>query len=81
MRGRRLRLKGVNMKKAIQTSGLRREYDFRGGKRGKYAARYAKGTNVVMLDDDVAAVFRDAKAVNRALRACAEIAKATTRIA
>ena len=28
----------------------RAEYDFRGGVRGKYAARYARGTNVVLLD-------------------------------
>ena len=45
------------------------EYDFRGGIRGKYAARYAQGTNVVLLDPDVAAVFKDSASVNRALRA------------
>lgn len=45
------------------------EYDFRGGERGKYAARYAEGTNVVLLDPDVAAVFPTAEAVNSALRA------------
>lgn len=50
------------------------EYDFRGGERGKYAARYAEGTNVVVLDSDVAAVFPAAEAVNAALRALAEVA-------
>jgi len=50
------------------------EYDFRGGVRGKYAKRYAEGTNVVLLDPDVAAAFPDAAAVNAALRALAEIA-------
>jgi hypothetical protein len=45
------------------------EYDFRGGVRGKYAARYAAGSNVVVLDPDVSAVFPDAGAVNDALRA------------
>jgi hypothetical protein len=45
------------------------EYDFRGGARGKYAKRYAEGTNVVVLDPDIAAVFPDSKSVNYALRA------------
>jgi hypothetical protein len=49
------------------------EYDLRGGVRGKYAARYAEGTNVVVLDPDVADVFKDAKSVNMALRAIAAI--------
>ena len=49
------------------------EYDFRGGVRGKYAARYAEGSNVVLLDPDVAKVFPDAESVNQALRALAEI--------
>jgi hypothetical protein len=47
---------------------MRDEYDFRGGVRGKYAARFAKGTNVIVLDPDVAKVFPDAEAVNHALR-------------
>ena len=50
---------------------LRREYDFselKGGVRGKYAERYRQGTNLVLLDPDVAAAFPDAKAVNDALR-------------
>lgn len=51
------------------------EYDFRGGERGKYAARYAAGTNVVVLDPDVAAVYPTAEAVNSALRALAEVAR------
>ena len=49
------------------------EYDFSGGQRNKYAARYAEGTNVVVLDPDVAAVFPNAAAVNEALRALAGI--------
>ncbi len=44
------------------------EYDFRGGKRGVYAERYAQGTNLVALSPDVAAVFPDSKSVNDALR-------------
>jgi hypothetical protein len=52
---------------------MRDEYDFRGGVRGKYAARYAEGTNLVRLDPDVAKVFPDSAAVNNALRALVKI--------
>lgn len=51
------------------SDGMRVEYDFSSGVRGKYASRYRAGTNVVLLDPDVAATFKDAEAVNRALRA------------
>jgi hypothetical protein len=44
------------------------EYDFRTGVRGKYAADYAKGRNLVLLAPDVAAYFPDSKSVNEALR-------------
>lgn len=50
---------------------MRPEYDFSGGQRGKYAERYAEGSNVAVLAPDVAAVFRDPEAVNRVLRALA----------
>jgi hypothetical protein len=49
------------------------EYSLKGGVRGKYAARYAAGTNLVRLDADVAAMFPDSDSVNRALRAIAGI--------
>ena len=39
-----------------------------GAVRGKYVERYREGTNLVLLDPDVAAAFPDAKAVNDALR-------------
>jgi len=52
---------------------MRPEYDFRNGVRGKYAERYGRGTNVVLLDPDVAEMFPDPAAVNRALRALAGI--------
>ena len=45
---------------------MRAEYDFSGAIRGKYAKRVAKGTNVVLLDPDVAEVFPDSASVNRA---------------
>ena len=54
---------------------MREEYDFSGGVRGKYAARFAEGSNVVVLDPDVASVFGDSASVNGALRTLAEIAQ------
>lgn len=51
------------------------QYDFSKGVRGKYAKRYAAGTNVVVLAPDVAAVFPDAESVNEALRALMKIAR------
>jgi hypothetical protein len=52
---------------------MRSHYDFSGGVRGKYAERYAEGTNVVVLDPDVADVFKDAESVNETRRAVARI--------
>ncbi len=51
------------------------EYDFSKGVRGKYAARYAEGTNVVVLDADVAELFPDSESVNEALRLLGKIAQ------
>lgn len=48
------------------------EYSLKGGVRGKYAARYAEGTNVVLLDRDVAEMFPNSESVNQALREVAE---------
>lgn len=47
---------------------LRSEYDFSSGVRGKYAKQFAEGTNLVLLDADLARVFPNAAAVNNALR-------------
>ena len=44
------------------------EMELSGGVRGKYYEAYRKGTNVVLLEPDVATVFRDSAAVNQALR-------------
>jgi hypothetical protein len=49
------------------------DYDFSSGVRGKYARRYAQGTNVVVLEPDVARAFPNAEAVNSSLRALAQI--------
>jgi hypothetical protein len=48
---------------------MRAEYDFSKGVRGKYAAKYRSGTNLILLEPDIAQAFPDSKAVNRALRA------------
>lgn len=57
---------------------MRPEYDTRGGVRGKYYERYRQGTNVIVLDPDVAAVFRDSQSVNQALRLLIDVAKSQT---
>lgn len=66
------------MKKARRRNGtdrMRRGYDFSGGVRGKYARRFARGANVVVLEPDVARNFPDSKAVNEALRALSRVAQ------
>jgi hypothetical protein len=52
-----------------------KEYDFSKGVRGKYAKRYAAGTNVVVIDPDVAEYFPDHDSVNEALRSLLPIVK------
>ncbi len=58
-----------------ETDEMRAEYDFTDGVRGKYSQRFQEGTNVVLLDPDVAAVFRDSESVNRALRLLIRVAR------
>jgi hypothetical protein len=62
---------------------MRDEYDFtpeqlRDAVRGKYAARFRDGVNLVPIDPDLAEVFPDAEAVNQALRAMASVIRART---
>jgi hypothetical protein len=56
---------------------MRPEYDFSGGVRGKYYEAYKQATNIIVLEPDVAEVFRDSAAVNEALRLLTKIAKST----
>ena len=49
------------------------QYDFSKGVRGKYSRQYRKGTNIVILEKDVAAVFSTSSDVNQALRALVPI--------
>lgn len=55
------------------------EYDFSRGIVGKYAGEYAEGTNIVVLDPDVAKVFPNSEAVNKALRVIAQIIEQRSR--
>lgn len=48
--------------------------------RGKYAARYAKATNIVVIDPSLAKVFPNSASVNEALRGLLDIATAATGI-
>ncbi len=68
----------MSPKNDTKADDMRPEYDIRGGVRGKYFERYREGTNVVLLQPDVAAVFRSSAAVNRALRELIEIARRQT---
>ncbi|HBL13468.1 MAG TPA: hypothetical protein DD379_19135 [Cyanobacteria bacterium UBA11162] len=69
------------MKKEVENKmedELRSEYDFtqlKGGVRGKYIERYRAGTNLVLLDPDVAQAFPNEIAVNEALRMLIEVAQ------
>ena len=58
---------------------MRPEYDFSKAVRGVTAARYAEGTNVVLLDPDVAEIFPDTRAVNEALRTIARLTRTASR--
>lgn len=60
---------------------LRPEYDLselKGGVRGKYYRQATQGSNLVLIEPDLAALFRDSESVNRALRLLAEAAKAAS---
>jgi hypothetical protein len=62
------------MRKTTKRDEMRPEYDFSGGVRGKHHRAYQKGSNVVLLDPDVAEVFKDSESVNHALRILMDIA-------
>lgn len=60
-------------RKPVADDDMLPEYDFSNARPNPYAARYAQGSNIVVLDPDVAAVFPTEAAVNEALRALAGI--------
>jgi hypothetical protein len=69
------------MKRMQKDPDMLEEYDFSKGVQGKYAKRYAEGTNVVVIDPDVAEVFPDHDSVNQALRSLVEIIKRQKKLA
>lgn len=56
------------MKHKVKEPEMRPEYDFSAGVRGKYYKRYIESSNVVVLEPDVHKRFKNASAVNKALR-------------
>jgi len=63
-----------NARSVRTSSRMRAEYDFSGGVRGKYVEQYRKGTNLVVLEPEVARAFPDSESVNEALRALLSVA-------
>jgi len=61
------------MRRMSNDSDMLEEYDFSKSVRGKYAQRYSEGTNVVVIEPDVAKFFPDHNAVNEALRSLVAI--------
>ncbi len=58
----------------IKESDMQPEYDFSKGVRGKHYHAYQEGTNIVLLEPDIAKVFKDSESVNHALRMLIDLA-------
>lgn len=72
-------MKRANGKKRDE---MREEYDFaqmEPAERGKYLKSYREGTNVALLDPDIARAFRTSEEVNAALRGLLRVAKAAAK--
>jgi hypothetical protein len=72
-------MKKVSAKK--KRDGLRAEYDLsrlKGGVRGKYYRQATAGTNLVLIEPELAEVFPNTESVNRALRLLVDTAGAAT---
>jgi hypothetical protein len=65
--------KQIKRKVSTENDGMRPEYDFSKGVRGKHAAKYAEGSNVVVLAPDVAQEFQTTEHVNETLRAVSKL--------
>lgn len=63
------------MRRMQKDPDMLEEYDFSKGIQGKYAKKYAEGTNIVVIEPDVSKYFPDHDSVNHALRSLAEIIK------
>ena len=62
------------MNQADDKDTMREEYDFSGGIRGKHFQAYRQGTNLVLLEPDLAEIYKDSATVNAALRKLAQVA-------
>ena len=62
-----------NMKNMRNDPDLLEDYDFSKGVKGKYSQKYTEGSNVVVIEPDVAKYFPDHDSVNQALRSLSEI--------
>ncbi len=69
------------MRRMRNDPDLLEEYDFSKGIQGKYAEKYAEGTNIVVIEPDVAKYFPDHESINQALGSLIEIIKKQKRIA
>ena len=70
--------------KTAKKDEIKKEYrreDLGAGVRGKYHNEYKKGTNLIILSPDVAAVFPDEDSVNTALRGLMKLAQNSTGLA
>jgi hypothetical protein len=65
--------KQIKRKLSQDKDTIRPEYNFSKGVRGKHAAKYAEGSNVVVLEPDVAREFRTTEQVNETLRAVSKL--------
>ena len=68
------------MKVMANDPDMLEEYDFSKGVRGKYAKRYSEGTNVAVIEPDVAEFFPNPDSVNDALRSLIPIIKNRVKI-
>jgi hypothetical protein len=69
------------MKRMQKDQDMLEEYDFSKGVRGKYTKRYTEGTNVVVIEPDIAKIFPDHDSVNQALRSLVEIIRRQKKLA
>jgi hypothetical protein len=65
--------KQTKPKPSEESDTMHPEYDFSKGVRGKHAAKYVEGTNVVVLEPDVAREFRTTEQVNEMLRSVSNL--------
>ena len=73
--------KPMRLPKTKRSTDMQDHYDFSKGVRGKYAKRFSRGTNLVLLEPDVAKAFPDAASVNETLRALAGIIRRQKKVA